>query len=323
MDMSRLHVGHGDIAHFADEHVNLKREHVREYREQAGRLRERLEAHIAEHPEFSLRKILISGSLAKGTALKSIDDIDMALYITNADAPTEMTTLIPWLVERLRKAFPSFKPEQIVANPTTITVLYAGSGLKVDIVPILYDGDPQWKGHMVATSTGDKILTSIPMHLDFVRRRKDANKVHFAQIVRLLKYWVKQQKAQNKNFRFKSFMVELVVAHLADSGLVLDDYPEALAKIFAHIAKDNFVTSIVFADHYHPSTPNASSHPIRIWDPVNPENNVAKRYDDAQRNAIIDAALAAGDAVDSALHATTKSDTLRYWQKVFGPAFDA
>ncbi len=35
----------------------------------------------------------------------------------------------------------------------TVTVLYAVSGLKVDVVPIFYSGDPQWRGHMVSKDT--------------------------------------------------------------------------------------------------------------------------------------------------------------------------
>ena len=36
-------------------------------------------SYLEEHPDFELRKMLLSGSLAKGTALKSISDIDVGL----------------------------------------------------------------------------------------------------------------------------------------------------------------------------------------------------------------------------------------------------
>ncbi len=36
-------INHSDIAAFADDSVNLKREDAREYREQVGRLREKLD----------------------------------------------------------------------------------------------------------------------------------------------------------------------------------------------------------------------------------------------------------------------------------------
>lgn len=321
--MSTLHVAHSDIVRFADAKVNLKREDVADFRAQANRLRDRLEAYLKDNPDFALKKMLLSGSLAKGTALKTINDIDVAVYISSKDAPDEMGDLINWLAERLRKAFPNLKPEQVVANPYTVTFNFSGSGLHVDVVPILYDGDQNWKGHLVSKDTGEKVLTSIPMHLDFIRRRKTEHGIHFAQIIRLLKHWIRLRKTENPNFRFKSFMIELTVAHLADKGLItLTDYPEAMAQIFAYIATDEFASKIVFSDHYEPSLCPVLDHPIQILDPVNHENNTAQRYTEMQRDLIVEAALDAGDAVDSALHASTKADTVRYWRKLFGPSFD-
>jgi hypothetical protein len=85
----------------------------------------------------------------------------------------------------------------------------------------------------------------------------------------------------------------------------------------------SFRSAIAFDDHYDSSLCAATSHPIRIWDPVNHENNAAKFYTAEQRDAIIQAALEAGDAIDAALRAPTKGETLRYWRKIFGPTFDA
>ena len=109
-----MHIGHSEIVRFADDRVNLKREDVKEYRDQVNRLRDRLEQHIAENPAFALRKMLLSGSLAKGTALKSINDIDVAVYVSESDAPATMSELIASVAGRLRTAFPNFKPEQVV-----------------------------------------------------------------------------------------------------------------------------------------------------------------------------------------------------------------
>ena len=65
------------------------------------------------------------------------------------------------------------------------------------------------------------------------------------------------------------------------------------------------------------------SEPVQIIDPVNAENNVSRLYTNAQAEAIVDVALDAGDAIDAALAATTKEKTNYYWQKVFGPSFQA
>src|ERR1700730_1858998 len=106
--MSRNHVDHADIARFAEERVNLPKEQADEYRAQARRLRERLEAYLSEHPDFSLKKMLLSGSLAKGTALRSLNDIDVACYISGAGAPKDVRSLLDYLAERLGNALSQF-----------------------------------------------------------------------------------------------------------------------------------------------------------------------------------------------------------------------
>ena len=116
-------------------------------------------------------------------------------------------------------------------------------------------------------------------------------------------------------------MVELILAHLCDQGYDFSDYPEALQHFFTYIVKSNMREQIVFDDYYNPSEVGSFSEPIQIIDPVNQENNVSKLYTAFQADAIVDAALDAGDAIDAALAAPTKGETIYYWQKVFGPSF--
>jgi tRNA nucleotidyltransferase (CCA-adding enzyme) len=320
--MSRDHVNQADLVRFADERVNLKREDAAELRAQVNRLRDKLDGYLTDHPDFALRKMLLSGSLAKGTALKSISDIDVACYIASESAPETIGDLIEWLAKKLETAFSNFKREQIKRKTYSVGVNFIATGNEVDVVPILYDGDPQWRGNLISQDTGEKLMTSVPMHLEFIRKRKAENERHYAQIVRLLKFWCQLRKREDEKCRFKSFMVELIVAYLADRGLVLNDYPSALAKFFAHLANDDFETAIAFDDYYDPDDCEATADPIQIWDPVNCENNVATLYTPDNKNRITEAALDAGDAIDSALRAITKGETVRYWQKVFGPAFN-
>ena len=319
--MARQHVDHADIARFAVERVNLPKEQADEYRAQVRRLRERLETYISEHPDFSLKKILLSGSLAKGTALRSLNDIDVACYISGANAPKDVTALIEYLADRLRNAFPNFSPDQVKPQTYSVTVSFKGSGLDVDVVPILYDGDKDWYGNLVSQEDGSFLKTNIPYHLDFIRKRKGAQETHFAQVARLLKYWTRKLKNEKEGFRFKSFMVELVLAHLADGGADLSDYPEALQHFFTYVAKSNFRELVVFSDYYPASSVGRITEPVKIIDPVNAANNVSRLYTAQQADAIVEAALDAGEAIDAALTAPTKGETVRYWQRVFGSSF--
>lgn len=319
--MSREHVSHSDIANFADERVNLKKDDAEELRRQGKMLRERLDQYLSEHEHFELRKILISGSLAKGTALKSTSDLDLACYVSSDTAPQDIGKLIDWLADRLEKAFANFKPEQITRKHYSVGVTFKTTGNEIDVVPILYAGDPGWKGYLVSQENGEKLMTSVPMHLDFIRKRKTAHPTHLAQVIRLVKYWARLRKQEDEDFRFKSFMIELVVCHLADKGVKLDDYVEAMAAFFNFLVTDEFKSAIAFSDYYDPKKCKSGSEPLRIWDPVNWENNVAKLYTSVNKQKLLSAAMDAADAVDSAIHAVSKGDTVRYWQKVFGPLF--
>jgi Second Messenger Oligonucleotide or Dinucleotide Synthetase domain len=319
--MARKHVDQGDIALFAKEKVNLPKEKADEYRAQAQRLRDKLETYLSEHPDFSLKRMMLSGSLAKGTSLRSLNDIDVACYISGSDVPKDIAELLEYLAERLRKAYPNFKPEQVKPKTYCVTVSFIGSGLDVDIVPVLYNGDKNWYGNLVSQDDGSFLETCIPRHLEFIRIRKKKQDTHFAQVIRLAKYWVQYMKSENESFRFKSFMVELIMSKLLDDGKDFSDYPEGLQHFFTYIASSNIGELIFFTDYYQRSQLSTFLEPVKMIDPVNAKNNAAKLYTRQEADAIVEAAIDAGDAIDAALAATSKQDTVYYWQKVFGPTF--
>lgn len=319
--MSKQHVGHLEILKFAEEKVNMPKDKANEYRAQARRLKEKLEGYVSEHPDFTLKKILLSGSLAKGTALRTLNDIDMGCYISGADVPSDVTKLLEYLAERLRKAFPNFSPDQVVPQTYSVTVSFRGSGLDVDVVPILYDGDSNWYGNLVSQDDGSFLKTNIPLHIEFIQKRKRLNETHFAQVVRLIKFWARHMKQERDGFRFKSFMIELILSKLADDGVDFSDYPEALQSFFTYVAKSNIREKIVFSDNYPLSKVGTFYEPMQIIDPINEKNNASRLYTNSNADAIVEAALDAGDAIDAALAATTKEKTVYYWQKVFGSSF--
>lgn len=319
--MSRSHVDHKEIADFAKEKVNLPKAKADEYRAQARRLREKVEGYLSENPDFALKKMLISGSLAKGTALRSLNDIDIACYVSGADTPSEVPKLLAYVTERLRKAFPNFSPEQVTPQTYSISVSFKGTGLDVDIVPILYNDDPLWFGNLVSQEDGSFLETSIPLHLEFIKKRKQAHVQDFSQVVRLVKFWAQREKREREGFRFKSFMIEMILSHLCDTGMDFSDYPEALQSFFTYIATSDMRELIVFGDYYPPSSVGPITTPVKIVDPVNAKNSVASLYTTTHADMIVDAALDAGDAIDAALSAPTKQETLYYWQKVFGSTF--
>ena len=322
-DIMSSHITQSDIKAFADTKVNLPAGDAQAYRDQVNRLRDRLKMHIAENPGFALVKMLHAGSVAKGTALKTVNDLDAAVYVRSDEAPGDDSDLVPWLAERVREANPNLSHDQIVEQSHCVTISFRGSGLEVDVVPVLYEGDEDDKGYLVDKNTGARMLTSIPLHLEFIRTRKDANPTHFAQVVRLAKWWARELKIKDPSFRCKSFLIELVLAHLADTGEIgFTDYGEALSGFFAYVVKSQLKDRIAFTDYYPASElPAPTGAAIEVFDPVNPNNNITVRYTDRDRQQLVDAAETAGDAIDEALFADTKGRAVECWQLVLGSSF--
>jgi tRNA nucleotidyltransferase (CCA-adding enzyme) len=320
--LSTPQITHADIADFAADSVNLKREDAEEYREQVRRLREKLDKYAADHPDYGLIKTLLSGSLAKGTALKTLNDIDVAFYVKAEKTPSSEPDLLNWLAQRLRDAYPQMKPDQIRVNNHSVCSKFAVSGLSVDIVPVQYKGDPDDRGYLFAFDGGAPVLTSIPLHLAFIRKRKALQKDHFAQVIRLVKWWVRLQKIKDEGFRLKSFMTEMIVSHLADSGVSMADYTVALEKVFAYIVKSRLKSRIYFTDYYPASKLHGpTGKAMEVFDPVNETNNVAAVYDESHRQKIVTAAQDALEAISEARFATTRGRAIECWQDVLGPSF--
>jgi tRNA nucleotidyltransferase (CCA-adding enzyme) len=179
-------IGHSEIKAFAEERVNLPRAVAQRHRDQVNALRARLERKIDADPNYGLVKMLHSGSVAKGTALSDVHDLDTAVYVKAVEAPsTSDRQLVPWLADRLYEASTNMGRDQFVENEHSVTVKFKGSGLDVDVVPVLYEGDANDVGYPVRRRDGKRVRTSIPLHLRFIRERKAKYGSGFAELIRL------------------------------------------------------------------------------------------------------------------------------------------
>jgi len=319
-------ITHSDLVSYAEKSVNLRREDAKEYREQVKRLREKLQTFIKEHPDIGLVKMLLSGSLAKGTGLKTLNDIDVAIYVDATKAPKAESELLDWLAEQLRNAYPQMDPSQISPGNHCVRISFRGSGLDVDIVPVYYEGDDNDKGYLYARDTGKRVLTSIPMHLAFVKTRSDKYPKHYKQLIRFVKWWVKFKKSDDSSFRCKSFLAELLVAHIVDTDgkIELANYPSALESYFTYVVKSGLSDQLWFADYCKKSDiPARGPSPIEVLDPVNVENSIVTDYSDRDRTTLVESAEDALDRISEARFATTKGRAVECWQDVFGPTFRA
>jgi hypothetical protein len=316
-------VGHSEIKAFAEDSVNIPAATAATYRAQANSLRDRLKAKIDTDPNYGVVKMLHSGSVAKGTALKKVHDLDTAIYVKAAEAPTNGDAkLVSWLAERLYEANTNMGRDQFVECTHCVTVKFKGTELDVDVVPVLYEDGKDDRGFLIRKHTGERVLTSITLHLQFIRDRKSRYGPQFAELIRLTKWWKRTVNQGDEDFRFKSFMIELLWAHVADNGLSLTDYPTALERFFAYVVQTELQEQVSFTDFYRQrEIPARSISPIEVLDPVNTSNNVAGLYLERDRQRIVAAAQRAFNAISEARFAPTKGREVECWQTVLGPTF--
>jgi tRNA nucleotidyltransferase (CCA-adding enzyme) len=315
-------VGDSEVAAFASANIDMKREHVDAYRQRVSSLAGRVEAKISADPSYAVVRALQAGSLAKGTALRSTSDFDLALYLRRDKAPQEDRELLPWLVERLKETRPGLDDSQFQIEDHCVGIKYA-DGREVDVVPILDAGTGDGDGDLITKDTGARVSTNIPLQLEFIRKRKRHLPVRYRQGIRLLKWWAKQLKDNDPGFRFKSYLAELVCTHLFDTGAGdLGNYPSFLMAVFAYIQRSGLREPIVFADYYHRSSVPAAAHGVMtVIDPVNPRNNVVFDYTEGERTAIVNAAGAALDALTEAEYTPYPSAAVAEWQTILGRQF--
>ena len=65
------------------------------------------------------------------------------------EAPTQETELLNWMAARLREAYPNHPPDQIKPGVHAVTISFSGSGLDVDVAPVLWEGEPDDVGYLI------------------------------------------------------------------------------------------------------------------------------------------------------------------------------
>ena len=193
------YVTHRILADFADEKVNLRRDDVREYREQVQRLRDHLKTHIAEHPDYGFVKTGTPEASRKGTALGTINDMDLAVYVKAAEAPTTRVSCSPGSRSGCGRAEPLAAHDHFTSSSHCVR---SSTRQRPERRRCPGDLRRRPRRHRLPDhqDTGGGLRTLVTQHLKFVRARKSAQPRHFAQAVRLLKWWVRQPSSRTTGF---------------------------------------------------------------------------------------------------------------------------
>lgn len=310
--------------------IKLQSENMQKYRDQINNLREKLESKIKNDQTTGLKvtKFLLAGSWKKRTILKASGDnpidIDLVLFVGgDANIQDDLEKLHDYIVKYLKEIYPQKDINRDVdakGNTKSIKIRFSGSGLEVDIVPVVPISNPERYVWQPQRGGGGKYITSVENHLEFSLKKRQNNSSYTA-IVRMLKHWKNYKELKPTDFEggLSSFAIELIVAYLDEKQGVQTNIEEAIIRFFQFVSGPNF-PNIKF-NHAINVIPYYST-PIFIADDTNNENNASKKIDQSKWNEIVEEAEKAFDALNYAQSIKTEGSTIEEWKTVFGPTFN-
>lgn len=287
-----------------------------EYHQQVDRLIDHLRGKIKEHTSFRISRVMKAGSFAKFTILRKTHedplDVDVVFYLEGEDIDRETyESLSEQIYEFLIAAYPNKTVDQFTIQKRAATVVFTGSGLSVDVVPVIAKDDQPGYGWQFGLD-GSKTLTCAPGQIQFIKDRKDVD-ADFRTLVRLGKKWRNRHCGELK--ALKSFTVELIMAYLLDRDGKAGKLEQRLCNFFLYIAQSKLKEPLSFTENTLPL--GTFSDPVIIIDPVNSANNVAARIEESERVAIV------GKAAESweIAHFASSEEDMDVWKELFGPRF--
>lgn len=295
--------------------LRLPSDKRKEYHEQVDRLILELCKSVRDKTEIKITKVVKAGSFAKHTILRktSVDpvDVDVVFYISGRDADKEtLDSLNNTIYELLIKQYPSKSVEDFEIQRKAATVTFVGTGLSVDIVPVIEDESRPGYGWQFDIHDGSKIQTCAPCQIKFVRERKNQDG-DFRTLVRMAKKWRNQAEIKP----LKSFAIELIMAHVVAEQGNTGCIEQRFRNFLLYIAQSELKDQISFPENTEPFV--TFSDPVVILDPACSLNNVTSRISEAERKEIV---AAAEEAWEAANFASAENDN-EVWKEIFGPRF--
>ncbi|MGD9968662.1 MAG: CBASS oligonucleotide cyclase [Hyphomonadaceae bacterium] len=304
-----------ELSYYDSNVLRLPKEKRAEYHAQVDNLILELCGAVREKTEINITDVVKAGSFAKHTILRKTSadpvDVDVVFYISgrNVDAET-LQGLNDTLYDLLIKIYPTKKVKDFELQRKAAKVTFAGTGLSVDIVPVIEDPKRVGYGWQFDLIDGSVVQTCAPCQIEFVRNRKKRDK-DYRTLVRMAKRWRNHAELD----ALKSFPIELIVAHLLDKEGAGGSIEQRFRRFLLFIAQSELKQPIVFAENGVVTTLPAGE--VVIIDPVCSSNNVTSRITAKERVEIV---KAASISWETANFASAENDN-EVWKEIFGPRF--
>ncbi|WP_262924459.1 CBASS oligonucleotide cyclase [Hymenobacter tibetensis] len=305
--------------------IKLPRDSMNTYREQVNNLQEKLVDKIKNDDRTGVKisGYRIAGSWAKHTILRATGlnpiDIDLVLFVTGDESLREdIGRLHDFVVSYLEEIYPTkdiAKDVDAEGKTKAITIKFVGTGLHVDIVPVVPLEKPADYVWQPERGGGGRYHTSVTGQLAAAKTWRDKNS-YYTSIVRAAKFWRNYQELD----LLSSFTIELMVAHLEAHEGVSSNIEHGLLRFFRLISDSSFPV-ITFPRAIN-SVPASYTNPVFIADPTNNENNAASKLTKAGWDEVKSKALEAYETLHIARTMSDLDSTADEWKQVFGPKFN-
>lgn len=304
-----------ELGNYVTSKLALPGDERNEYRQQVNRLLEHLESVLARDGSYQIQKFRRAGSLEKGTsnrprAGKPVD-ADVGVYFRVDDTSNFDIGHLQQLIKKLlAAAYPQKSAEDFEEGARVFGVVFRGTGLEVDLVPIVsLDSDANYG--LQYSRSGDQVKTSVKVHIDHYREHSGRDPL-LAPLLRMAKRWRYWQELDG----IQSFHLELMLSCLVDRYGPATGLEERLRRLFLFMMRD-LASGIAF----NGASASNFSDPIVIVDPACEDNNVAARIEPGERDALVAAARSAYETITWAQGLPGKGETVSAWKELFGDNF--
>ena len=186
-----------------------------EYRQQVNRLLEKLESVLARDGSYRIQKFRRAGALEKGTSNRPRAgqpvDADVGVYFRVDDTSAFDIARLQQLIKKLlAAAYPQKDPDDFEEGARVFGIVFKGTGLEVDLVPIVsLDSDANYG--LQYSRSGTCVKTSVKVHIDHYRAHSGRDPL-LAPALRMAKRWRNWQELDG----IQSFHLELLLSYLID-----------------------------------------------------------------------------------------------------------
>lgn len=293
--------------------LRLPKDKRETYNAQVDRLIAALRDSLKKQDKITIKRVVKAGSFAKHTILRKTSedavDVDVVFYISGEKVDEEtFSSLSQKIYEALIKLYPNKAVEDFEIQRKAATVTFVGTGLDVDIVPVIENPNKEGYGWQFDRVDGSKTETCAPCQVKFVKDRKDQDP-DFRTLVRLAKRW--RTKAECP---LKSFHIELIMAHVLEVNGKEGSLEKRFRDFLLYIVESGLQDVIKFPEN---RTISEFTDPVVILDPVCDTNNVASRITEAEREEIV---RIADGSWETANFASVEGD-FEIWKELFGRSF--